>query len=341
VALLREPGARYAPPRSSALGLKAIVLASVAIGLMVVDHRQQHLRVVREGLTAAAYPFQVMVHSPVAGWEWLTSNFATRNTLLDENRALRERQWRNELRLMRFEAIEQENLRLRKLVAAAPRVGERVMLAEILRVDLDPFRHRVILDRGSNDGVTKGQAVVDGAGVFGQVTNVGPSSSEVILLSDAAHAIPVQISRNGLRTIAVGTGDARRLQVPYLPRNADIKVDDVLLTSGLGGVFPGGYPVGRVTEVRRDPSSPLAVVTAEPAAALDRDNEVLLVWFTQRVPPVASAETAADAAATGGNATGTPTAAAANAAGSAAPAAGATPATTPAAPPRARTEAPR
>lgn len=284
MALLREPGARYAPARSSALGLKAIVLASLAIGLMVVDHRQQHLKVLREGLTAVAYPFQVLVHSPVAGWEWLTSNFATRDALLEENRQLRERQWRNELRLMRFEAVEQENLRLRALVAAAPRVGERVLLAEILRVDLDPFRHRVILDRGANDGVVKGQAVVDGAGVFGQVTNVGPSSSEVILLSDAAHAIPVQISRNGLRTIATGTGDARRLQLPYLPRNADVKAGDVLLTSGLGGVFPGGYPVGQVTEVKRDPSLPLAVVTAEPAAALDRNNEVLLVWFAPRVP---------------------------------------------------------
>jgi rod shape-determining protein MreC len=344
MALLREPGARYAPARSSALGLKAIILASVAIGLMVVDHRQQHLKVIREGLTAVAYPFQVLVHSPVAGWEWLTSNFATRDTLLEENRQLKERQWRNELRLMRFEAIEQENLRLRQLVAAGPRVAEKVMLAEILRVDLDPFRHRVILDRGANDGVVKGQAVVDGAGVFGQVTNVGPSSSEVILLSDAAHAIPVQISRNGLRTIATGTGDARRLQLPYLPRNADVKTGDVLLTSGLGGVFPGGFPVGQVTEVKRDPSSPLAVVSAEPAAALDRNNEVLLVWFTPRVP-TATPSTATTPA--------TPSAAAAAAATDAVAASGAAtpaspaarPAPTPPAPdraaPPANREAPR
>jgi rod shape-determining protein MreC len=353
MALLREPGARYAPARSSALGLKAIVLASLAIGLMVVDHRQQHLQVIRAGMTAIAYPFQVLVHSPVAGWEWLTSNFATRNALLEQNRQLQERQWRNELRLMRFEAIEQENLRLRALVAAAPRAGEKVMLAEILRVDLDPFRHRVILDRGANDGVIKGQAVVDGAGVFGQVTNVGPSSSEVILLSDAAHAIPVQVSRNGLRTIATGTGDARRLQLPYLPRNADVKAGDVLLTSGLGGVFPGGYPVGQITEVKRDPSSPLAIVSAEPAAGLDRSNEVLLVWFTPRVPN--SAVAVSSAPATAGPETGAPPADAPAGAAGTPPAAarptegaGATtsapPATPPAAPSRASpapTPAPR
>lgn len=296
--VLREPGARYAPPRASALGLKALVLAAISIGIMVVDHRQQHLQVVRRSLTAVAYPFQVLVHSPVAGWEWLTSNFATRNALLEENARLKEAQARNELRLLRFEAIEQENLRLRALVAAGPRVAERTMLAEILRVDLDPFRHRVIIDRGTRDGVFRAQAVIDGNGVFGQVTNVGPQSAEVILLSDTSHAIPVRISRNGLRTIAVGTGDAKRLSLPYLPRNADVKVDDVLLTSGLGGVFPPGYPVGRVTEVTRDPSQPLAAVAAEPAAALDRDSEVLLVWFTAK--PTEIPATAADAPAASG-----------------------------------------
>lgn len=295
--VLREPGARYAPPRASALGLKAIVLAAISIGVMVVDHRQQHLQVLRRSLTAVAYPFQVLVHSPVAGWEWLASNFATRNALLEENARLKEAQARNELRLLRFEAIEQENLRLRALVAAGPRVAERTMLAEILRVDLDPFRHRVIVDRGTRDGVFRAQAVIDGNGVFGQVVNVGPQSAEVILLSDSSHAIPVQISRNGLRTIAVGTGDAKRLSLPYLPRNADVKVDDVLLTSGLGGVFPPGYPVGRVIEVTRDPSQPLAVVGAEPAAALDRDSEVLLVWFTPKPTDIAPAADAATPAA--------------------------------------------
>ena len=263
------------------------MLAALSIGIMIVDHRQQHLQVVRRTLTAAAYPLQVLVHSPVAGWQWLAANLATRDALLEENARLKAERWRDDLRLLRFEAVEQENRRLRALVAAGPRAGERAMLAEVLRVDLDPFRHRVIIDRGARDGVFRAQAVVDGSGVFGQVTNVGPQSAEVIMVSDAAHAIPVQISRNGLRTIAVGTGDAQRLGLPYLPRNADVKVDDLLLTSGLGGVFPPGYPVGRVTEVTRDPSQPLAVVGVQPAATLDRDSEVLLVWFTPKPVEVA------------------------------------------------------
>jgi rod shape-determining protein MreC len=204
--------------------------------------------------------------------------------LLAENEELRSAARENDLRLLRLEAIEQENLRLRGLVNAAPRDAEKVRAATILRVDLDPLRHRVLVDRGTRDGVTRGLPVIDGSGVFGQTTNVGPMASEVILLSDPTHAMPVQIARNGLRTIAVGTGDARRLTLPYLPRNADVQVDDLLVSSGLGGVFPAGFPVARISEVKRDPSQPLATVNAVPAAALDRDSEVLIVWFEARVP---------------------------------------------------------
>lgn len=303
MAVLREPGSRYAAPRAHTLGLRAIVLGLVAIGLMVVDHREQHLRVLREGLAAAAYPFQVLVHSPVAGWEWLTSNFATRDALLEQNARLKAEQQRSDLRLLRLEAIEQENLRLRRMLNAVPPAADRVMLARVLRVDLDPFRQRVIVDQGTRAGVSKAQPVIDATGVFGQVTNVGPYSAEVILLSDTAHAIPVQVSRNGLRTIAVGTGDPLRLSLPYLPRNADVKPGDELLSSGLGGIFPAGYPVARVTKVERDPSRPLAIVDAAPAAALDRANEVLLVWYSPPAAPGAPKAAAAPSGTTPAQAT--------------------------------------
>jgi rod shape-determining protein MreC len=286
--LLREPGARYAPPRASALGLRALVLIGVSVAVMVVDHRQHELMAIRTALSAAAYPLQLVVQSPVAAWNWMASSFATRSQLLSENETLKAENRENDLRLLRLEAIEQENLRLRELLNAAPRDVETAKVASILRVDLDPLRHRVLIDRGSSDGVSRAQAVIDSHGIFGQTSNVGLKATEVILLSDPTHAVPVQIERNGLRTIAVGTGDARRLALPYLPRNADVRVEDRLVTSGLGGVFPAGYPVGRVFEVKRDPSQPLATVTAEPAAALDRAREVMLLWLHPRVPMPAS-----------------------------------------------------
>jgi rod shape-determining protein MreC len=281
--VLREPGARYAPPRVSTLGLRALVLIALSVGLMVADHRQHGLAAIRSGLSAAAWPLQMLVHSPVAAWDWLSASTRTRHELLTENDALRSTTRENDLKLLRLEAIEQENRRLRALVNAAPRDAERVQAATVLRVDLDRLRHRVLVDRGARDGVTRGQPVIDASGIVGQTVNVGPLAAEVILLSDPTHAVPVQVERNGLRTIAVGSGDAERLMLPYLPRNADVQVDDLLVSSGLGGVFPAGLPVARVAAVTRDPSQPLAIVSARPAAALDRDREVLLLWTRARV----------------------------------------------------------
>src|SRR5690606_37075770 len=149
---------------------------------------------------------------------------------------------------------------------------------EILAVDMDPYRHRFNVNRGRLDGVYVGQALLDANGIVGQIVNVAPMTSEAVLITDADHAVPVIVTRNGLRTIAVGTGDSGRLRLPYLTNSSDIEVGDLLLSSGLGGVFPAGYPVGRVIEVRRRPGQSFADVIAEPAAALDRQREVLLVW---------------------------------------------------------------
>ena len=281
---LREPGASYAPPRVRALGLRALVLIGASIGLMVIDHRQKELTVIRAAVSAALFPLQQLVHSPSAASAWLQSSLATRRALLAENQALRDQARETSLKLLRFESIEQENVRLRALVQAAPPEAERVQAATVLRVDLDPLRHRVLVDRGTRDGVSRGQPVIDGSGVFGQTTNVGPMAAEVILLSDPTHAMPVQVERNGLRTIAVGSGEPDRLTLPYLPRNADVQVNDRLVSSGLGGVFPAGLPVGRISAVKRDPSQPLAIVSAVPSAGLDRTREVLLLWTERRVP---------------------------------------------------------
>jgi rod shape-determining protein MreC len=155
-------------------------------------------------------------------------------------------------------------------------------------VDLDAFRERVLVDKGAQDGVFVGQAVLDAGGVFGQVSRVEQLTCEVIMVSDATHAIPVQVNRNGLRTIAVGTGDLAKLKLPYLPTSADVVAGDLLVTSGLGGGFPAGYPVGTVAEVKRDPAQSLADVDVKPAAALDRSRELLFVWMKPQLAPTAA-----------------------------------------------------
>jgi rod shape-determining protein MreC len=172
-------------------------------------------------------------------------------------------------------------------------VADRVLVASILNVDLDPFRHRVLVDKGARDGVFKGQAVLDAEGIFGQVAKVHAETAEVILISDAEHAIPVQSNRSGLRTIAVGTGDSDRLSLPFVTVESDLKVGDLLISTGIGGVFPRGYPVAEVTRVDRTAAATFALVDARPTARLDRNREVLLVWFT---PPVPIAETETEAA---------------------------------------------
>ena len=259
-------------------------MALAALALMVSDQKQNHLETVRSIITTVAWPLRWLVHSPVAAGVWLGTTFATRERLLEENRAFREQQALLDLRLLRYEALEQENQRLRSLNHALGPEAPKATMAEVLRVDLGPFRQRVIINSGTLAGVFVGQAVVDAGGIVGQVRRAGLVSSEVILLSDPEHAIPVQVNRTGLRTIVSGTGQPATLSLPYLSRNADVRVGDLLLSSGLGGVFPPGYPVARVTEVRRDPAEPLAVIRAEPLAALDRDREVLLLDYVE--PPV-------------------------------------------------------
>lgn len=258
---------------------------------MWLDERRHYLEKVRLGLSAATYPVQVLVNSPGAGWNWLRESFATRGRLSRENEELRTRLRDADLRLMRLEALEQENLRLRGMREATANIAERVMVAEILRVDLNPFRHRVIINKGSPDGVFAGQPILDARGVFGQITRAGAFTSEAILISDTEHAIPVQVNRTGLRTIAVGIGDLSKLSLPFLPTNADIREGDLLVTSGLGGVFPSGYPVATVKTIRNEPGQTLAEIIAEPAATLDRDREVLLVWV--KTPPLEPADTPA------------------------------------------------
>ncbi|TLY57815.1 MAG: rod shape-determining protein MreC, partial [Gammaproteobacteria bacterium] len=219
-----------------------------------------------------------------------------------ENASLKARQRDLELRSMRYEDLARENAELRGLRAALPPVADRWLPAEIVNVQLSSLRQRLLIDRGAVNGVFKGQAVLDDRGLIGQTTNVGPWSAEVILITDPEHGTPVRIERTGLRTIAVGAGDATSLALPYLPANADIKQGDLLVTSGLGGVFPHGYPVARVTEVHREAVQPLAQVRAAPLAHIGTDSEVVLVWFRPDHPAAPAPQAASVNGVKAGNA---------------------------------------
>jgi rod shape-determining protein MreC len=262
-----------------------ITLAAASIGLMVADHRYHQIDRVRAWLSAAVYPVQFAVDMPFRAKNYVTGSFADRSRLRQENLQLTARLRLANLQLQRFAALEDENRRLREMRENTSGIAERVLVASILNVDLDPFRQRVLLDKGAKDGVFRGQAVLDAEGIFGQVSKVNATTSEVILISDAEHAIPVQSNRSGVRTIAVGLGDPGKLSLPFVTAESDLQPGDLLLSTGMGGVFPPGYPVAKVNKVKRAGST-FAQVEAKPTAQLDRAREVLLVWFT---PPVSSA----------------------------------------------------
>ncbi len=275
---LSTPDSEQRGFRETSPGLRAAVFCLLAIVLMVTDSRTQLLLDVRRVLAASAYPLQLLLDSPVAVGRWLAENLATRNQLLEENETLQQRLLEQAGQLQRMASLEQENTRLRALLESTAKVSDRVLIAEILAVDMNPFRQRVVINKGSRDGVFVGQALIDADGVVGQVTRDQVFSAEAILISDVEHAVPVELLRTRQRTIAVGTGQVDRLSLPFLPRNADVQPGDLLVTSGLGGSFPPGYPVGTITEVGSEPGEPFLSVSARPAARLGRVREVLLIW---------------------------------------------------------------
>jgi rod shape-determining protein MreC len=275
--------------RTQGLLPRCILYSLLALGLMIVDKRYDHLGKIRRLLSVVAYPVEVAVASPFQGWDWFRDSVTTRDVLRADKTRLEAELRMAQFRLQRYEALEAESQRLRALRDSTAGVTDRFVIGDIMNLDLDAFRERVMVDKGAGDGVFVGQAVVDAGGVFGQVARVGQLTSEVILISDAAHAIPVQINRNGLRTVAVGTGEVGGLKLPYLPTSADVVAGDLLVTSGLGGGFPAGYPVGTVAAVRRDPAQSLADVTVKPAAALDRSRQLMFVWLKPQaaeLPPL-------------------------------------------------------
>jgi rod shape-determining protein MreC len=287
------PGSR-SQVRGPSPGFRFTLYAILSFVVMFLDQRHGWMEQARYILQAAAYPVQLAVSSPTNAWSWFQESLETRDVLRAENERLKEQDRLLSIRSMRYEALARENGELRGLRDALPPVADKWLAAEIINIEINSLRQRVLINRGTGNGVFKGQALLDDKGVIGQTTHVGPWSAEAILITDPEHAIPVVIERTGLRTIAVGAGDSVSLALPYLPGNADVVSGDLLLTSGLGGVFPAGYPVGRVTEVHRDAVQPLAQVRAIPFASVETDSEVVLVWFRADHPAAPASATTGD-----------------------------------------------
>lgn len=271
-------GKRYLSQRSAPIDLRFVGYATVCVALMFFDQRGGWLESLRYGLRAAAYPLELALSSPSAAWRFTREVFEERSALQTENRALRDENRKLQLLAMQRARLERDNAELRALGTGAADVIQQWLPADVIGSETTSLKQRLTVDRGAVNGVFEGQAVIAGSGLLGQSLRVGPWSTEIILLSDPEHAVPVQITRSGVRTLALGTGETSLLSLPYLPLQTDIRAGDQLITSGLGGVFPAGIPVAEVTEVRRDGGSPLAQVRARTYAALDRDRIVAFVW---------------------------------------------------------------
>lgn len=250
----------------------AIILSVV---LFVANDR---LEPARQALSSFFSPLQYLANVPGVMLDWTADAIATRQMLTAQNKLLMSQQLLMSERLQRFEHLRQENERLRALLGSPVHMDSRKVVAEVMEVASDPFRQLVVLNHGSQTGVYVGQPVVDAKGVVGQVIEVNELTSRVLLVSDASHGIPVRVTRNDVRAIANGTGDIDEIELRHVAKSTDIKVGDLLVTSGLGNRFPEGYPVARVLSVSRDDGQNYAVINAQPLAALDRIRYVLLIW---------------------------------------------------------------
>jgi rod shape-determining protein MreC len=259
-------------------GQKVTLMVAMALALIWVDHHYPWLKPVRQQAAWVLEPAQSTAMVPSVLIDWFGESAATRQELLHENKQLSARNLILETRVQRLAALEAENVELRQLLNASEKLGGRVLVSSVLAVDPDPYSQQIFINKGSEDGVFVGQPVLDAYGLLGQVIDVLPFRSRVLMIADSNHAIPVQVNRNGVRAIAAGNGALDSLELLYVPSTADIVEGDLLISSGLGGRYPRGYPVATVTSIENIAGKPFARVSAEPSAHLDRSRHLLLLF---------------------------------------------------------------
>ncbi|WP_454252116.1 rod shape-determining protein MreC [Pseudomonas sp. R151218B TE3479] len=279
--------------KGPSLGVRLLVLTVLSVALMVVDARFTLLKPVRSQMSLVLMESYWITDLPQRLWQGVASQFGSRTELVAENEKLKTENLLLQGRMQKLAALTEQNVRLRELLNSSALVNEKVEVAELIGMDPNPFTHRILINKGERDGVVLGQPVLDARGLMGQVVELMPYTSRVLLLTDTTHSIPVQVNRNGLRAIASGTGNPERLELRHVADTADIKEGDLLVSSGLGQRFPAGYPVATVKEVIHDSGQPFAIVRAVPTAALNRSRYLLLVFSDTRTPEERANEAAA------------------------------------------------
>ncbi|ENK7127802.1 rod shape-determining protein MreC [Serratia marcescens] len=268
--------------RGPSLQLRLFLAVIAAIGLIVADSRLGTFVKIRNYMDTAVSPFYFLANGPRKVLDSVSETLATRQQLELENRALRQELLLKNSDILLLGQFKQENARLRELLGSPLRQDEHKMVTQVISTGSDPYSDQVVIDKGSDNGVYEGQPVISDKGVVGQVVAVAKVTSRVLLICDASHALPIQVLRNDIRVIAAGSGCADDLQLEHLPNNTDIRVGDVLVTSGLGGRFPEGYPVAVVSSVKVDNQRAYTVIQARPTAGLQRLRYLLLLWGADR-----------------------------------------------------------
>lgn len=254
-----------------------IVVCGFSVLLMILDASTNWLNGPRNVISVMVQPIQKLAALPSEVGRLITGTLSTDPDIKTAYENLRNEYFQLKSEALLLRTLQEENEDLRDLLDASKRLDEKITLAELINVSIDPYNHSILVGRGFRNGVYSGQAVIDDQGVIGQVTKVMPFNSSVLLITDPGHALPVQVQRTGLRTVVYGTGNVSLLRVPFLNQNADVQIGDVLISSGLGGRFPNGYPVATITDVKIIQDEAFMQVFARPIAKLDRSNHVLLL----------------------------------------------------------------
>lgn len=286
--------------RGPSAAARLVFFSTLSLLLLFVDARFNYLETARSALAVVIYPFQRLTALPGMAWQHMSGYFQMQSSLLDEAAQLRQQHTQDAATLQQLQVLQAENQQLRNLFALQQRVDYRMQMAQVAYVERDIFKRKLFIDKGSQAGVQPGQVVIDDLGVVGQVTRVHPWLSEITLVTDKDHAVPVQIQRNGLRAVVFGSGNISELTLRYMPISSDIEVGDELVTSGIDGTYPAGVPVAKVIKIERDPAYPFARVVCTPMAGVDRHRYLLVISGLPVLPELPQSGVAATEVQAGG-----------------------------------------